>query len=144
MQHIVHHRKCSYPFPLILQLILLRSCPHSLGIKGACKYYLSTLGGVGGLKEMLILLMWFGGGSRGKMLILLMLRIKILIHMKMAFKSVNYHFTLWSKAIYEKISHIHPWITWYIRPGHWILCLGSLNLIQYITHIWTNRHSSII
>ena len=40
-----------------------------------------------------------GGGSRGKMFILLMLRIKILTHMKMPFKSVKYHFTLWSKAI---------------------------------------------
>ena len=49
-----------------------------------------------------------GGGTRGKMLILLMLRIKILIHMKVAFKSGKYHFTLWAKAIYEKISHIHP------------------------------------
>ena len=39
--------------------------------KGACKYYISMLGGVGVLKEMLILLMWLGG-SRGKMLILLM------------------------------------------------------------------------
>ena len=46
----------------------------------------------------------------------------------MAFKTVKYHFTLWSKAIYEKISHIHPWITWYISAGHGILCLGSLNL----------------
>ena len=53
----------------------------------------------------------------------------------MAFKSVKYHFTLWSKANYEKISRIHPWITWYIRPGHGILCLGSFNLIRYITHI---------
>ena len=49
-----------------------------------------------------------GGGSRGKMLILLMERIKICIHLKMAFKSVKYHLTLWSKAIYEKISIIHP------------------------------------
>ena len=48
------------------------------------------------------------GGSRGKMLILLMQRIKILIHMKMAFKSVKYDLTLWSKAIYAKKSHIHP------------------------------------
>ena len=41
--------------------------------KGACtcKYYITTLGGVGGLKEMLILLMWLGvGESRGKMLTL--------------------------------------------------------------------------
>ena len=53
----------------------------------------------------------------------------------MAFKSVKYHLTLWSKAIYEKISHIHPWITWYIRPGHGILCLGSLNFIRYTSHI---------
>ena len=30
--------------------------------KGACKYYISMLGGMGGLKEMLILLMWLGGG----------------------------------------------------------------------------------
>ena len=29
--------------------------------KGACKYYISTLGG---LKEMLILLMWLGGVQR--------------------------------------------------------------------------------
>ena len=65
--------------------------------------------------------------------------ITILIHLKMAF-----NLTHWPKAIYEKISHIHPWITWYIRSGHGILCLGSLNLIRYITHIWTNRHSSII
>ena len=72
-----------------------------------------------------------------KMLILLMSRIKILIHLKTAFKSLKYHLTLWSKAIYEKISHIHSWITWHIRLGHGILCLGSLNLIQYITHIWT-------
>ena len=49
-----------------------------------------------------------GWGSRGKMLILLMKRIQILIHLKMAFKSVKYHLTRWSKAIYEKISHIHP------------------------------------
>ena len=63
---------------------------------------------MGGLKEMLILLMWLGGGSRGKMLILLMQGIGILIQLKMAFKSVKYHLTLWSKAIYEKISHIHP------------------------------------
>ena len=49
-----------------------------------------------------------GGGGRGKMLILLMYGIKILIHLKMTFKSVKYHLTLWSKAIYEKISHIHP------------------------------------
>ena len=44
--------------------------------KGACKYYITTLGGVGGLKEMFILLMRLGEGvgwgSRGKMLILLM------------------------------------------------------------------------
>ena len=53
--------------------------------KGACKYYISML--------------WGGRGSRGKMLILLMLRIKILIHLKMAFESVKYHLTLWSKAI---------------------------------------------
>ena len=59
---------------------------------------------------MLILLMWLGGDgeSRGKMLILLMLRIKILIHLKKACKSVKYHLTLWSKA---------------------------LNLIQYVMHI---------
>ena len=44
-------------------------CPFLLVHKGACKYYISMLGGVGGLKEMLILLMWLGGGSRGKMLI---------------------------------------------------------------------------
>ena len=49
-----------------------------------------------------------GGGSRGKMLILLMQRIELLIHLKMAFKSVKYLLNLWSKAIYEKISHIHP------------------------------------
>ena len=55
------------------------------------------------------MLMWLGGGgSRCKMLILLMKRIKILIHLKMAFRSVKYDLTLWSKAIYEKISHIHP------------------------------------
>ena len=40
--------------------------------------------GGGGLKEMLILLMWLGG-SRGKMILLL--RIKILIHLKLDFKS---------------------------------------------------------
>ena len=39
-------------------------------------------------------------------------------------------------TIYEKIGHIHPWITWYIRPGHVILCLGNLNLIRYITHMY--------
>ena len=32
------------------------------GLLGACKYYMSTLGG-GGLKEMLILLMWLGGAQ---------------------------------------------------------------------------------
>ena len=44
---------------------------------------------------MLILLMWLGGRgeSRGKMLILLIQRIKILIHLKMAFKSVKYDIT---------------------------------------------------
>ena len=42
------------------------------------------------------------GGSRGKMLILLMQRIKILIHLKVAFKSVKYDHTLWSKAIYMR------------------------------------------
>ena len=41
-----------------------------------------------------------GGGSRGKMLILLMQGIKILIHLKMAFKSVKYHLILWSKALF--------------------------------------------
>ena len=50
----------------------------------------------------------------------------------MTFKSVKYHLIFWSKVIYEKICHIHPWITWYIRAGHGILCLGSLNLIQYV------------
>ena len=48
--------------------------PTIANTQGACKYYISTLGGVGGLKEMLISLMWMHGGgrSRGKMLILLM------------------------------------------------------------------------
>ena len=82
---------------------------------GLCVQLELTLGSVqvlykhvrgGGLKEMLILLMWLGGGSRGKM-IKWHQRIKILIHLKMAFKSVKYHFTLWSKAIYEKICHIY-------------------------------------
>ena len=86
----------------------------------------------------------WGNVVRGKMLILLMYWINILIHLKMAFKSVKYHLTIWSKAIYEKISHIHPWITWYIRAGHGILCLGSLNLMRYTTHIRKNHHSSII
>ena len=31
--------------------------------RGACKYYISALGGMGGLKEMLILLMWLGMGE---------------------------------------------------------------------------------
>ena len=57
---------------------------------------------------------------------------------------MKYHLTLWSKAIYEKISHINPLITWYIRPGHGIFWLGNLNLIQYIMRIWMNLHSSII
>ena len=35
-------------------------------------------------------------------------RLKILIHVKMAVKSVKYHLTLWLMAIYKKISHIHP------------------------------------
>ena len=61
----------------------------------------------------------------------------------MAFKFVKYHLTLWSMAIYKKISHIHPWITWYIRAGHGILHLWSLNLIWYITHIWTPFKSYI-
>ena len=29
-------------------------------------------------------------------------------YLKMAFKSVKYHLTVWSKAINEKISHLHP------------------------------------
>ena len=33
-------------------------------MKGACKYYISTLGGGGSLKEMLILLMLLGGKVR--------------------------------------------------------------------------------
>ena len=52
-------------------------------------------------------------------------------HLKMAFQSVNYHLTLWLKAKYEKINHIHSWITWYIRPGHGILCLGSQVLYKH-------------
>ena len=59
--------------------------------------------------RVFFLLMWLGGGGfRGKMLILLMSRIKILIHLKKACKSVKHHLTLWSKAMYVKISHIHP------------------------------------
>ena len=55
-----------------------------------------------GLKEMPILFIWLRGvwGSRGKMIILLMYGIKILIHLKMAVKSVKYHLTLRSKAMY--------------------------------------------
>ena len=34
------------------------------------------------------------------------------------------------------------WEYWNIRPRHGILCLGSLNLVRYITQIWTNYHSS--
>ena len=64
---------------------------HATFVLATYKYYISTLGGEEGLKEMLILLMWF----RGKMFILLMQRIKILIHVTMAFKSVKYHLILW-------------------------------------------------
>ena len=32
-------------------------------VKGACKYYISMLGGSGGLKKMFILLMWFWGAG---------------------------------------------------------------------------------
>ena len=68
-----------------------------LNSKGACKYYISTLG-VGGEYEGIAYFAYVvrgSGGSRGNMLILL-----ILIHLKMAFKSVKYHLTFWSKAIY--------------------------------------------
>ena len=56
---------------------------------------------------MLILLMWIVrvGGLEAKCLYCLC---KGSIHLKRAFKSVKYHLTVWSKAIYEKISHIHP------------------------------------
>ena len=37
-----------------------------------------------------------------------------------------------TKSLFEKLSHICPWITWYIRAGHGILCLGSLKLILSI------------
>ena len=77
---------------------------------GACKYYISELGVGGGSEEnaYFVYMVRGGGGARGKMLISLMKRIKILIHMKMAFKSVKYHLILWSKAKYEKIRHTHP------------------------------------
>ena len=33
-----------------------------------------------------------------------------------------FHFVnQWSNTLYEKISHIYPWMTWNRRPGHWIL-----------------------
>ena len=40
--------------------------------KGACKYYISTLGVGGGSEGNAYFFMWLGRGSRGKMLILLM------------------------------------------------------------------------
>ena len=55
--------------------------------KGLCKYYISTLG-VGGGSEgnaYFAYVVRGGGGSRGKMLILLMERIKIPIHLKNGF-----------------------------------------------------------
>ena len=56
---------------------------------------------MGGLTDMLILLMWFRGGegSRGKMLILLNVKDQ---------NSYSPNLTLWLKALYEKISPIHP------------------------------------
>ena len=54
--------------------------------KGACKYYISMLGG--------------GVGSEGNAYFAYVVR--------GAFKSVKYYFSLWSKAIYEKISQIYP------------------------------------
>ena len=72
-----------------------------------CKYYISTFGRGGGLTKnaYFAYLVRGSGGSRGKMLILLMQRMKILIHLKMVLTSVKYHLTLRSKAIYEKTSH---------------------------------------
>ena len=55
--------------------------------KGACKYYISTLGVGGGCEgnAYFAYVVRGGGGSRGKMLILLMYRIKIPIHLKNGF-----------------------------------------------------------
>ena len=57
------------------------------------------------------------------MLILIMLKIKILIHLKMAFKSVKYHLTLWSIAI--RVSHFLKLFEFHLpNPGsHSILYL---------------------
>ena len=56
--------------------------------------------GGGGLKEMLILLMWLGRGGRQNAYI-------VYVKDQNSYSPDN-HLTLWSKAIYEKISHIHP------------------------------------
>ena len=79
----------------------------SVWLYGSMQVLLRTLGGSEG-NAYFANVVRVGGGPRGKMLILLMQKIKILIRLKMAFKSVKYHLTLWSKAIYEKISQIHP------------------------------------
>ena len=49
----------------------------------------------------------------------------------MAFKSWKYHLTSWSKAIYEKISHIHLWITWYIRAWNFVFWKLELDTIYF-------------
>ena len=56
-----------------------------------------------------VLFRWSGGTWWVK------LKIWNLIHMKMSFKFAKYVLSLCSQPIYEKISLIYPWITWYIR-----------------------------
>ena len=56
--------------------------------KGACKYYISTLG--------------VGGGSEGNAYLAYIAYVKD----QNSYSPVKYHLTLWLKAIYGKISHI--------------------------------------
>ena len=64
---------------------------------------------VRGLKEMLILLMLLGGwGVQRQNDYIAYVKNQNSYSPKIAFKSVKYYFTLWSKVIYEKIIDIHP------------------------------------